>query len=666
MSKPVCEHALFAVPRLILIFSVLGFTIPSEVGYAGQPLSGEWPCYGRDPGGMRHSPLTQLTRQNVSQLTVAWVYHTRELETYKGTVLARKAAFEATPLMVEGTLFLSTPTNRVIALDASTGAERWVFDPKLNLRKNYSEVTSRGVAMWLDMKQQAGRPKQRRIFVGTIDGTLIGLDAATGRPLDDFGNHGTIDLKVGVGPARQGQYQVTSPPAVIGDLVVVGSSIGDNYAVKDARGVVRAYDARTGKLRWSWDPIPRKPGEPGYETWGGPIAHETGAANAWPPSSVDVERDLVFVPTTAPSPDYYGGQRVGKNECANAVVALRGSTGELVWYFQTVHHDLWDYDTPMEPVLMTLEQRGKQVPAVSVGTKSGHIFVLHRETGKPLSPVEERPVPQSDVPGEQTWPTQPFPIKLPVFGLRRITPDDAWGPTAEDREVARKRIAELRYEGPFTPASLKGSIQAPSNVGGFNWGGLSYDPVRTILTGAVNRTAAIARLVPRAEGPRFSGNNRLGIEVGIMLQTPYLLHRSYMLDLKSHRLPYTKPPWGTLAAVNLQTNKLQFEVPLGYEADPRKFPEAEQWGSINLGGPMTTAGGLVFVAASMDNHLRAFDIEAGKLLWKGALPAGGQAVPMCYEANHKQFVVICAGGHGKLGTKLGDAVVAFALPGSSP
>jgi quinoprotein glucose dehydrogenase len=615
---------------------------------------GEWPAYGREPGGMRHAPLTQIDRQNVADLRVAWTYHTGELTTYAGTDLAGKAAFEATPLMVDGTLYLSTPTNRVIALDAATGAERWVFDPRVDRSRGYSEVTSRGVATWTD------GDGSRRIYAGTIDGRLIALDAATGRPRADFGRDGVVDLTIGVGVVEPGAYQVTSPPAIVGDLVVVGSSIGDNRAVESERGIVRAYDARTGAMSWSWDPIPRQPAGPAYETWRGPLAHKTGAANAWAPISADPARDLVFVPTSAPSPDYYGGERLGENLYANCVVALRASTGERIWHFQTVHHDLWDFDVPMQPALIDLERDGQAVPAVAVGTKAGHLFVLHRETGEPLFPIAEQPVPQSDVPGEETWPTQPFPTQLPLFGLRRVTPDDAWGATPQAREAARERIAALRSEGPFTPISLRGTIAAPSNIGGFNWGGLSYDPVRALLVGATNRIAAVVRLQPRDK--TGSGGTLPGaVETGEQRGTPYTLERGYLLDEQT-RLPSTTPPWGTLVAVDLTTGALRWEVPLGVMVDPAEHPDAAAWGSINLGGPTTTAGGLVLVAATVDGVFRAFDVETGGLLWQDKLPAGGQATPMSYLVGDRQFVVIAAGGHGKLGTQLGDAVVAYALP----
>jgi quinoprotein glucose dehydrogenase len=396
----------------------------------------------------------------------------------------------------------------------------------------------------------------------------------------------------------------------------------------------------------------------------GPVAHRTGAANAWAPISADPERDLVFVPTSAPSPDYYGGERLGENLYANCVVALRAASGEMVWAFQTVHHDIWDYDVPMQPVLITLERDGDSVPAVAVGTKQGHLFVLHRETGEALFPVEERPVPQSDVAGEETSPTQPFPAQLPVFGLRELTPDDAWGPTPEERERAREVIATLRSEGPFTPISLQGTIETPSNTGGFNWGGLSYDPTRQILVGAVNRFAAVMQLTPRddAEAGGDSGE-RGAVETAQMLGTPYTLTRSLLLNPDTG-MPFSPPPWGTLAAVDLRGGTLAWETPLGLVADPAEVPDAADWGSPSLGGPTTTAGGLVFIGATRDGMFRAFDVETGELLWQDQLPAGGQATPMSYEHEGRQYVVIAAGGHGKLGSQLGDAVVAYTLPSS--
>ncbi|HET9532444.1 MAG TPA: PQQ-binding-like beta-propeller repeat protein, partial [Blastocatellia bacterium] len=418
----------------------------------------EWPAYGRDPGGSRYSPLAEINRSNVSKLKIAWTYRTGAADVE--TRLKNKAAFEATPLMVDGTLYLSTPFSRVIALDPLTGAERWTYDPKIDLTRGYSEVTSRGVSTWADRSRKTGR----RIFIATMDARLIAIDAATGELCKDFGVEGQVDLSRDVNLKDRGDYQVTSPPAVIGDLIVVGSSLGDNRGVELERGVVRAYDARSGSLRWRWDPIPQDASDPARKTWKGDSSTRTGAANAWSIISADPERDMVFIPTSSPSPDFYGGERKGDNRYANSVVALRASTGKVVWHFQAVHHDLWDYDVASQPMLIEVRRGNRTIPAVAVGTKMGHLFVLDRLTGKPLFPVEERKVPQSDVPGEESSPTQPFPVLPRPLAPHSLTPDDAWGITASDRDWCRERIKGLRSEGIFTPPSLRGSVLFPGNV----------------------------------------------------------------------------------------------------------------------------------------------------------------------------------------------------------
>ncbi|RRB02337.1 pyrroloquinoline quinone-dependent dehydrogenase [Larkinella rosea] len=638
-----------AVVFLFSAFSVYGQT----------PNSGsvEWPAYGNDPGGMRFSPLKQINTANVKQLTVAWTFRTGELEHYKGTNADEKAAFEATPVMVDGTLFFSTPSSRVFAVDAATGAPKWSYDPQVYLRQDLSEVTSRGVSVWPAVGDKTAGNTAKRILIPTLDGRLIALDAKTGRPVSSFGKDGTVDLRQGVG-----NISVTSPPAVIGNTIVVGSSMGDNQRFNYERGIVRAYDAVTGKLRWSWDPIPRTPTDAGFETWKGPSATQTGAANAWSIISADAERDLVFVPTTSPSPDYYGGERLGKNTNANSIVAIRASTGKVVWSFQTVHHDIWDYDNAAQPLLFSFAQNGKTVPAVAVGTKMGHVFILHRETGVPLLPVQERPVPASKIPGEEAHPTQPFPATLPLLGLQK---PEAWGATPEAKTAAQQRMASLQYQGPFTPPSLQGSIIAPGNVGGINWSGMCYDPESGLLITNVNRLAAVITLIPRAKLAESVQNDQelMRAETGMQSGTPYVMKRSYLFAKDEQGIAMqTAPPWGTLAAINLKKGALEWEVPLGFMYDPRKYPETKQWGSINFGGAIATAGGLIFVAASLDGHFRAFKTSDGSLQWEVPLPAGGQATPMTYQLNGKQYVVIAAGGHAKVGTKLGDYVVAYQLP----
>jgi len=589
-----------------------------------------------------HSPLQQITRENVARLRVAWTYHTGALA--PDTNLNRKAAFEATPILVEGTLYLTTPFNAVIALDPVTGREKWKFDPEVNRDHDYSEVSSRGVAAWTDSKAARDATCRVRLFEGTIEAHLLALDAKTGKLCADFGIGGQIDLGHNVALNSLGDYQVTSAPTVVGDLVVTGSSIGDNRAVEVERGIVRAFDVRTGKLRWTWDPIP----------WAGQRKLRTGAANAWGAIAADPARDLIFVPTGSASPDYFGGERPGNNAHANSVVALRASTGELVWGFQVVHHDLWDYDVASQPVLIDYQGHA----AVAVTTKIGNVFVLDRLTGKPLMPVEERAVPKSDIPGEETSPSQPFP-GWSAMVPQKLSAADMWGPTPAIRDWCAGRLATLRNDGLFTPPGLQGTVQFPGNVGGVNWGGAMWDPRRNLLFANTNRLVAVVKLIPRADLPaaikahEHDNNNRFGGEFARQTGTPYAMYREFLISPEG--TPCNTPPWGALVAFDLATGKLRWESPIG------EMKPGSKTGTPNLGGPMSTATGLVFTAAAMDNYLRAFDAETGSELWKAELPASAQATPMTYEANGKQYVAICAGGHGKLGTKMGDAVVAFTL-----
>lgn len=601
-----------------------------------------WPTYANDPGGTRYSPLQQINRANVAQLRVAWTYPTGALP-HDPEELDHKAAFEATPILVDGKLFLSTPYDHVIALNPETGAKFWEFDPKLELPYGASEVTSRGVSAWRDPTAKAGRPCALRVFIGTLDARLIALDGDTGKPCTDFGEDGEVELTVGVKIRDPGDYQVTSAPAIVKDLVITGSSIGDNRAVSVERGIVRAYDARTGKLRWSWDPIP----------WALKTTPRTGAGNAWSTISVDAQRDLVFIPTGSASPDYYGGIRKGDNKWANSVVALHASTGEFVWGFQVVHHDLWDYDVASQPTLFAWKDG---TPAIAITTKMGRVFVLNRLTGAPLLPVEERPAMKSDILGEEAWPTQPASTISLV--PEKLSADDAWGKDEQEHQWCADKIKSARAGDIYTPPSLEGTLVFPSNVGGINWGSAAYDPQRHLLFTDTNRLSIFVKLIPRADFDSARKNatdsDRLHGEFARQTGAPYAMFRTPLLSPSG--LPCNTPPWGTVAAVDLFSGKKVWDVPLG------SFLPGMNTGTITLGGPMATAGGLVFTAAAMDNFLRAFDAESGKELWKFELPAGGQATPMTFSLNGKQYLVIAAGGHGKLGTKQGDFVVAFTLP----
>jgi quinoprotein glucose dehydrogenase len=618
---------------------------------------GDWPFYGHDAGGTRYSPLTEINRENVSNLKVAWTFHTGDIS--EGSGGRKRSGFESTPLLVEGTLYVTTPFNRVVALDPETGAQRWAYDPKIDLDGDYGDgLVNRGVATWLDSARSVEQPCHRRIFESTQDARLVAVDAAKGLPCADFGKGGQVNLRYVVG-YHAGWYHMTSPPAVIDDLVVVGSAIDDNHRVDMARGVVRAYDARSGALRWSWDPLAES--QKTAAASANAKTFRSGAGNAWSIMAVDAERDLIFVPTGSASPDYYGGLRPGENKWANSIVALRAKTGEVAWGFQLVHHDLWDFDSAPPPLLTALRHDGKDVPVVIQGNKTGLLFVLNRDTGKPLFPVVERPVPKSDVPGEMAWPTQPFPVAPPPLAVQQMTAEDAWGPTPADREACRKVIAQLRNEGIFTPPSVNGTLMVPGNIGGMTWSGYAFDPQQALLFTNINNIVAGAKVIPRAKYDQRGSHMEDG-DYGDQTGAPYGLYRRFLQSPTD--LPCSAPPWGQLVAVDMTEGKIRWQVPLGSMQDfggthVQQIPP----GAISLGGPIVTAGGLVFIAGTPDGFLRAFDVETGKELWKSQLPAPANATPMTYRLKGKQYLVIAAGGHPKITEeKLGDSLVAFTLP----
>ena len=637
--------------------AAFGGSVPKGSALADQDAGEQWTYYGHDAGGMRYSPLTQINRENVSALKVAWTFHTGDVSDGRGD--RNRSGFESTPLLVQGTLYLTTPFNRVIALDPQTGAQRWAYDPKIDLDADYGDgLVNRGVATWLDAARPSGQPCHRRIFEATQDARLVSIDALKGSPCADFGKDGQVNLR-DVAGYHAGWYHMTSPPAVIDDLVIVGSAIDDNHRVDMARGVVRAYDARTGTLRWSWDPI--APNQPAASPSATAKSFRSGAGNAWSIMVVDSGRDLIFVPTGSASPDYYGGLRPGDNPWANSVVALRAKTGELAWGFQLVHHDLWDFDSASPPLLTTLRHDGRDVPVVIQGNKTGLLYVLNRDTGKPVFPVKERHVPESDVPGEVASPTQPFPVAPPPLAAHQMSADDTWGPTPEDRDACRKAVKDLRNEGIFTPPSIKGTLMVPGNIGGMTWSGYAFDPQHALLITNTNNIVAMARLIPRAKYDQRGSRAEAG-DYGDQTGAPYGLYRRFMQSPSG--LPCSAPPWGMLTAVDMNEGKIRWQVPLGSLQDfggahAQQIPA----GALSLGGPIATAGGLVFIAGTPDGFLRAFDLETGKEVWKSQLPAPANATPMTYRLNGKQYLVIAAGGHPKLTEeKLGDSLVAFTLP----
>ena len=621
------------VTRKLLVFLLICQSLLSSPN----ALSQEWRHYGGDLAATKYSSLAEISRQNVHQLKVAWTYHTGDIS--DGTTNPVRSAFECTPLVIDGVMYLTTPFSRVIALEAETGKPIWTFDPDLNKRQSYNLFINRGVAFW-------ERGQARRIFLGTLDGRLFCLDAATGKPVASFGSNGLINLRVGVAdkfPERQ--YGMTSPPVVYRDLVICGSLVPDGLP-HGPSGDVRAFDALTGKLIWRFHTVP-KPGEFGHDTWEEDSWKDRGGTNVWSLMSCDEERGMVFLPLTSPSPDRYGGERKGQNLFGDSLVALDARTGKRLWHYQIVHHNLWDWDLPAQPNLVTLNREGKQVPAIAQATKMGFLFVFDRLTGKPLFDVEERPVPASDVPGEEAWPTQPFPVRPPSVARQSMTLEELTTVTPESRAECLRIVENARFGKMYQPQGLDYTILFPGTNGGPNWGGASYDPVSNTLFVNSMDVGQVLNMVKAPEGklsyrPRGIPNGRFW---------------------DSNQYPCQQPPWGTLTAINLDRGEFRWRATLGVvdELLARGIPPT---GTSNLGGSIVTAGGLVFIAATNDSRFRAFDKDTGKELWVSRLPASGHATPMTFRGKRtgKQFVVIAAGGGNKYNKAFSDALLAFALP----
>ncbi len=639
---------------------VLGACAPPrvDVDYSG-PVA-DWPEYGNDKGGTRVSPLTQITPANVGALKLAWSYRHGDIS--DGSDGGSRTSFNATPIAVDGGLYFCTGKNRVIALEPETGRELWTFDPKPALAKLEGPYprTCRGVAYYRGDGSGTTRACATRIFTGTIDSELIALDAKTGLACEDFGVRGRVALREGIGDAPPWEYYVTSPPLVLGEIVVVGALVSDNLRSDAPSGVVRAFDVHSGALRWAWDPVP--PGSLDALPASGAPKYRPGTANVWSILSGDEARGLVYVPTGNAAPDYWAAERKGLDHYSSSVVALRADTGEPAWHFQTVHHDVWDYDVASQPVRFELRGANGPLPAIVQATKMGHLFLLHADTGEPLFPVEERAVPQSDVPGETLSPTQPFPTHPPPIHPARLAPEDAWGFTFWDRGKCAELIAALRSEGIFTPPSLGGSIEFPGAAGGPNWGSVAVDQANQILYVNQMRLPSVVQLIPRAdyEAVAASGQWTYPNELYPMKGTPYAVRRGPLLSPLGS--PCNPPPWGTLQAIDLVSGKTLWESTLGTTRDQAPFPIWLALGAPNLGGSIATAGGLVFIGATTDKFLRGFDARTGEEIWTERLPYTANATPISYRLrpDGKQFVVVAAGGHGW--SEPGDAVLAYSLP----
>jgi quinoprotein glucose dehydrogenase len=641
----------FGTSRAMLLSGVLGLwacsrSAPPPVAPAPDQ---EWAFYGGDAGGQRFSPAAQVTPANVRGLKVAWRFSTGDLASRPDGV--KKAAFEDTPIMAGGRLYVESPFNEVFALDPGTGRALWRFDPAIDAKVDYGEgFTARGVAYWRDPAAKAGAACAERIFMVANDRRLFALDAATGKPCAGFGRDGVVDAAAGIQLNQPREMQMTSLPVVVRGVVIVGSSIADNQRVKEVSGAVHGFDAITGQLRWSFDPL---------ASASPPIV--SGAGNVWAPMSADEARGLVFLPTTSPSPDFWGGLRKGDDGDADSVVALNAATGAKVWAFKTVHHDLWDYDNPAQPTLGVVTWNGAAQPAVLQPTKQGLLFTLNRDTGIPVIPVVERPVPTGGAPGEALSPTQPFPIAPRPLVPSTIRPQDAFGLLPWGNDRCRRAIEGARHEGLYTPPSLQGTILYPFTGGGSNWGGLAYDERRQVAYLNTSSAMHLVTLIP-ADKVAAARAAEPDVEISPQAGAPFGMRRVVLRS--GLGLPCNPPPWGQLHAIDMKTGRILWEVTLGTTED---FAPGSQFllhgsGTPSFGGPIVTASGLIFIGAAVDNYLHAFDAANGRLLWRGRLPAGGQATPMTYVWKGRQYVVIAAGGHAKSDTKRGDQIVAFALP----
>ncbi|KKZ87310.1 membrane-bound PQQ-dependent dehydrogenase, glucose/quinate/shikimate family [Rhizobium phaseoli] len=623
--------------------------------FGGSVPDGEWHQYGRTPFGQRYSPLDQITTENVASLKEAWRYQTGDVKRPEDI---SETTYQVTPLKVKDTLYLCTPHNWAIALDAKSGKEKWKYDANSGMNPNRQHQTCRGVTYYADPDVAAGQPCAERVYLPTSDARLIALDAADGKLCTGFADQGVLHLETGMRFNPAGYYYSTSPPVAVAGKIIIGGAVNDNYSTEEQSGVIRAFDIKTGALIWNWDS-----GNPDVTT---PLAegqtYTTNSPNSWSVFSVDEALGMVYIPLGNQVPDQLGINRSDNVEkFSSSIVALDIATGQLRWVRQTVHHDLWDMDVPAQPALIDLTKPdGSVVPALVGPTKQGDLYVLDRRSGEPMIPVKEIAAPGGAVSGDHTAPTQP--ISDLTFSPEPLKEKDMWGVSLFDQLACRIEFHRYRYEGRYTPPSLEGTIVYPGNFGTFNWGSVAVDPQRQIMFGMPTYLAFTSRLVPAADIPP-RGQDEKGSEQGLNRNdgAPYGVFMGPFLG--PLQIPCQAPPWGYVAGVDLRTGKIAYMHKNGTVHDMTPLPLPFKVGVPGIGGPMLTKGGVAFLGAAVDNYLRAYDVTSGRELWRARLPAGGQATPMTYTTDdNKQYVVMVAGGHGSVGTKPGDYVIAYTLP----
>ncbi|WP_437178385.1 glucose/quinate/shikimate family membrane-bound PQQ-dependent dehydrogenase [Buttiauxella gaviniae] len=623
----------------------------------------DWPAYGRNQEGQRYSPLKQINDKNVGQLKEAWTFQTGDV---KRPTDPGEITNEVTPIKIRDTLYLCTAHQQLFALDAATGKQKWKFDPRLDTNPSFQHVTCRGVS-YHEATADNATPDgvsdcPRRIILPVNDGRLFAINADNGQLCESFANKGILNLQTNMPVTTPGMYEPTSPPIITDKVIVIAGAVTDNYSTREPSGVIRGFDVNSGKLLWAFDPGAKDP-----NTIPGDEHHFTvNSPNSWAPAAYDAKLDLVYLPMGVTTPDIWGGNRTPEQErYASSIVALNATTGKLAWSYQTVHHDLWDMDMPSQPTLADIsDKNGNVIPVIYAPAKTGNIFVLDRRDGKLVVPAPEKPVPQGAAKGDYVTPTQPF-SDLSFRPKKDLSGADMWGATLYDQMVCRIIFHKLRYEGIFTPPSEQGTLVFPGNLGMFEWGGISVDPNRQVAIANPMALPFVSKLMPRGPGnPMEPPKDAKGTGSESGIQPQYGVPYGVTLNpfLSPFGLPCKQPAWGYISAVDLKTNEVVWKKRIGTVRDSSPLPLPFKMGMPMLGGPISTAGNVLFIGATADNYLRAYNMSNGDKLWEARLPAGGQATPMTYEVNGKQYVVISAGGHGSFGTKMGDYIVAYALP----